>query len=101
VGIIGKMNIKYLEFIRGKPCLICGKPGVPHHFGLGEQGKGMGTKCDDTYTVPLGQVHHDWIHGGKSTLSKEVLFDIFCKHRDRLMTKFKQRKEIYYGGKNC
>jgi len=101
MGIIGKKNVEYLEYIRGKPCVLCGAPGIPHHFGLGEQGKGIGTKCDDTYTVPLCPVHHDWIHEGRSGMSKEKLFNMFYTHRVRLMNFFNQRKEMYYGSKNC
>lgn len=98
--VTAKKDNEYLEFVRGKPCVFCGSPGIPHHFGLGNQGKGMGTKCDDTYTVPLCQMHHDWIHNGKAGISKEKLFDIFLKHRDRLMKLFNERKEMHYGGEN-
>jgi hypothetical protein len=54
---------KYLDFIRGKPCLACGKPAPsdPHHENLGFCGAGM--KAPDTHTVPLcrecHRKHHD------------------------------------------
>lgn len=91
--IKSKNNKEYLEWLRGKPCVFCGKPGVPHHFGMSEQGKGMGTKCDDTYTVPLCENHHRMVHNGWLG-SKEELFKKFKIVRDRYMSLFNQRKEM-------
>lgn len=43
----------YLDFIRSKPCLVCGRPGVdPHH--QPEEGQGtMAGKCSDYRATPL------------------------------------------------
>jgi hypothetical protein len=58
---------KYLDFIRSKPCFVCGKPGPsdPHHENFGFCGSGM--KAPDTYTVPLCREHHSVRHseGGR------------------------------------
>lgn len=53
---------KYLDFIRSKPCLVCGKPGPsdPHHENLGFCGVGM--KAPDTHTVPLCRECHQRRH---------------------------------------
>ena len=48
---------KYLEFIRSKPCLICGRPAEPHHERRHSDG-GMGLTPSDIYAVPLCREHH-------------------------------------------
>ena len=54
-------NKEYLEFIRSKPCFICGQmPAVPHHEGLGLRGVGM--KPPDLWTVPLCHACHTRRH---------------------------------------
>ena len=53
---------KYLEWIKKRVCLCaytwCGGDIVPHHIEAG----GMGTKCDDTKTIPLCAKHHRELH---------------------------------------
>jgi len=48
----------YLDFIRGKKCLICNAPpkSNAHHEKLG--GGGTSMKCDDTRAVPMCNMHH-------------------------------------------
>jgi len=48
-------SVPYLDFIRSKPCLICGTTiGVQaHHEDKGILSSGMGTKAHDSQTVPL------------------------------------------------
>jgi len=48
----------YLDFIRGKPCLICKRS--PQSNAHHEKFKGGGTsiKCDDTRSVPMCNKHH-------------------------------------------
>ena len=49
---------KYLNFIRSKPCCICGSPAEPHHeSGLGDSG-GMSLKCSDYFAVPFCRHDH-------------------------------------------
>jgi hypothetical protein len=50
----------YLEFVRSEECCICSAPAPsdPHHIGP----RGMGSKTDDTRTVPLCRRHHDEYH---------------------------------------
>jgi len=94
-----KNNRKFLDWLRGKPCVFCGMPGVPHHFGMLAQGNGIGTKCDDTYTVPLCNKHHRMLHNGQLG-SKAELYKKFELIRDRYMNLFIERKERCYGSKN-
>ena len=49
---------EYLDYIRGRPCLVCEQPAVPHHI----ENRGMGQKCDDLLTVPLCPQHHAEVH---------------------------------------
>ena len=56
---------KYLEYIREKPCLVCGKmPCDPHHM----EAVGMGGANKDGYKdyscVPLCRYHHNEYHSG-------------------------------------
>lgn len=53
---------KYLDFIRSKPCLMCGHyaPSMAHHEGFGS--KGMGMKVSDAQTIPLCPVCHSGRH---------------------------------------
>jgi len=52
-------DAKYLAFIRQQPCVICGAPhAVPHHVYT----NGMGTKCNDTDTLPTCVYCHHMIH---------------------------------------
>jgi hypothetical protein len=55
---------KYLDFIRSKPCLMCGSPAPsdPHHERLGEGG--MGLKAPDTHALPLCRECHGRRHIG-------------------------------------
>jgi len=52
---------EYMEFIRTKPCLVCGHPNtVPHHEPLGRGGKGI--KAPDSQTVPMCTGCHIYRH---------------------------------------
>lgn len=55
----------YLKHVAQHPCELCGTQDgtiVAHHFGA--NGKGIATKVDDFYTVPLCSRCHDKIHNG-------------------------------------
>ena len=52
-------DVKYLNWLKGKPCIACGKPGEPHHVRKECWGAGMGTKPHDYCTVSLCRNHHD------------------------------------------
>ena len=52
---------KYLDYIRSKPCLICGKDEtVAHHESLNRTGIGM--KAPDSHAVPLCVYCHHRCH---------------------------------------
>jgi len=52
---------KYLEFIRGLNCIVCGHPDtVPHHEPLGHGGKGI--KAPDSQTLPMCTGCHMYRH---------------------------------------
>jgi hypothetical protein len=54
---------RYLAFVRGKPCLVCGMPGDSHHIQYA-QPRGLGRKTGDQYAVPVCREHHMNIHVG-------------------------------------
>lgn len=55
-------NNPYLEFVRTRPCLICGQGDVhAHHVRMGSHA-GLGTKPSDYLCVPLCFKHHDELH---------------------------------------
>jgi hypothetical protein len=53
---------QHLEFIRTKPCLICGRAPVHAHHLRFAQPRAMGMKVSDEYTVPVCGIHHDELH---------------------------------------
>lgn len=56
-------SLGYLDFIRGKDCLICGKPGEPDHLeevGMGNSRKKLSYR--HLSAVPLCRLHHDLRH---------------------------------------
>ncbi len=61
-------NAKYLAFIRGLKCCLCGAPGPdPAHIRsanpmFGKRETGAGEKASDKWTVPLCRPHHDEQH---------------------------------------
>lgn len=60
-----KRNKTRLEKIRQLPCVRCGykAPSQACHSNFQEHGKGMGTKADDRYTIPLcNKCHKDFDH---------------------------------------
>jgi len=59
-------SLKYLEWIRVKPCCVCGNLSKPHH--LKRIGMGRNRKKDlvEHYTaVPLCRSHHEQAHRSK------------------------------------
>lgn len=50
-----KRDNNRLKLIRNLPCVSCGHkaPSQACHSNFQEHGKGMGTKADDYYTIPL------------------------------------------------
>lgn len=47
---------KYLAFVRGRGCLICGREAVAHHEPMG--GAGISTKAPDSHALSLCVKHH-------------------------------------------
>jgi hypothetical protein len=57
-----KRSKAHLSFVRGQPCLICKQgPSDPHHLKFA-QGKALGRKVSDEFTVPLCRAHHQDLH---------------------------------------
>jgi len=55
-------------FVRGMPCLLCGKYGCdPHHWPV-RKSKGAGNTMLDV--VPLCRVCHDKVHRGDAAANK-------------------------------
>ena len=51
-------NPKYLQFIRGKPCIICGQKSVAAHIRKQYWGAGTSQKPHDYVTINLCPIHH-------------------------------------------
>jgi hypothetical protein len=53
----------HLRFVSAQPCLACGRsPSDAHHLKFA-QGRALGRKVSDEYTVPLCRTHHRDLHG--------------------------------------
>ncbi len=52
----------HLDYVRSKPCVICGRTPVHAHHLRFAQRRAMGLKVSDEFTVPLCSIHHDEIH---------------------------------------
>ena len=56
-------NRKYLDWIQGQPCIICGsRETVPHHIRHIYWGSGVANKSHDYVSVPLCAKHHNDEH---------------------------------------
>jgi hypothetical protein len=52
----------HLAFVAAQPCLVCGRrPVDPHHVRFA-QGRALGRKVSDEFTVPLCRSHHRVLH---------------------------------------
>jgi hypothetical protein len=52
----------HLKFVRAQPCLACGRsPSDAHHLKFA-QGRALGRKVSDEFTVPLCRTHHRDLH---------------------------------------
>lgn len=62
------LNPKFLAFVRGQPCVICGKLGsdAAHirsgNEKIGKRSTGLGEKPSDQWVTPLCREHHDEQH---------------------------------------
>ena len=54
-------STKYLNFIRGKPCLKCGSPGEAHHIQYA-QPRALQRKTGDQWAVPICHTDHMILH---------------------------------------
>ena len=52
---------KYLDYVRGRPCLICDFMGEAHHLTFAEP-NAMSMKVGDNWTVPMCHAHHMELH---------------------------------------
>ena len=53
----------HLKFVSAQPCLACGRsPSDAHHLKFA-QGRALGRKASDEFTVPLCRTHHRDLHG--------------------------------------
>jgi len=52
----------HLKFVSAQPCLVCGRsPSDAHHVKFAE-GRVLGRKVCDEFTVPLCRTHHRELH---------------------------------------
>jgi hypothetical protein len=62
----------YLNTVRMRPCLACGRPGPsdPHHISMGDAGWGM--KSSDLAAIPLCRECHRLIHDDPAKFRQQV-----------------------------
>jgi hypothetical protein len=59
---IRRRSKAHLAFVRAQPCMVCQRqPCDAHHLRFA-QGRAMGRKVSDEFTVPLCRDHHDELH---------------------------------------
>lgn len=59
-GIADLLKYKtYLDYVRDQPCIVCGKPGEPHHWPVT---RGAGGKEVEEWAIPLCRADHDDAH---------------------------------------
>ena len=70
---------KFLDSIQGKPCVICGRPGEPHHP------KTKGSGGSDLDAKPLCHIHHRQFHGwGRFTFCEKYGLDWFVRPEENI-----------------
>ena len=78
---------KYLGFIKLLPCEVanreCMGQIIPHHVEAG----GVGTKCHDTFTIPLCVFHHAETHRGAKSFLEKYNIDLW-RTIAKLITRF-------------
>jgi hypothetical protein len=53
---------EHVRYVMRQPCLLCGRrPSDPHHLRFA-QGRALGRKVSDEFTVPLCRTHHREVH---------------------------------------
>lgn len=79
--VLRKRSDRYLEFIRGKPCIVCGSLSAshPHHIRISDSGGGGGTalKPSDYQAIPLCSDCHRREH--QDPFIREIIAEIFFK----------------------
>src|SRR5436190_7682904 len=56
------MRGEHLKFVSSQPCLVCCRsPSDAHHLKFA-QGRALGRKVSDEFTVPLCRTHHRELH---------------------------------------
>jgi len=72
----------YLNFIRTRPCMLCGNPRTNPHHALrtlrGISAAGMAEKGSDYLALPLCRSHHDAVHRGSLKLQREDLLEFIA-----------------------
>lgn len=71
-------DVKYLNWLKRLPCLLCGGESEPHHIPeVGHGGKGI--KTDDKRAIPLCHKHHMEFHNnGRSSFAS--MYSINYEH---------------------
>jgi hypothetical protein len=78
----------FLDFVRAKPCMWCGRPGPsdPDHVGP----HGLGQKTDDLRCIPSCRTHHDERHdrGRVRPHTKDETMNLIYKRQVDLLVEF-------------
>lgn len=64
-------NDKYLQWVKSRPCCVCGATSDDAHHLIGHGQGGMGTKAHDLFTIPLCRVHHGELHKDPNEWERE------------------------------
>lgn len=63
----------YLDWMRGQPCVMCGKHGEPHHVRRLYWGAGVSHKPHDYCTISLCREHHDPKHEANLNIERLII----------------------------
>lgn len=84
-------GLAYIEWLRGKPCIVCGHTGVPHHLKAVGMGRNRKRDLPEHWTaVPLCQKHHTEVHAmGKKKFENRYNTNL-QSHCDRWVQRYKE-----------
>ncbi len=90
-------GLNYISWLRGMPCIVCHRPGEPHHLKAVGLGRNRKKDIAEHWTaVPLCRQHHDEYHTWGRQTWTEVYGDPYPTNK-RLRLKYGQSTKKNHG----